>query len=340
MSRQLKRVPLNFFWPLNQVWGGYLNPYARLSAECPHCKNGYDRAGGSQSANAALFFDQWYGNAPFDPAAYGAVPISPDDPAIWDLARRNIDRAPDFYMTSDEHRERRKFQQAAMDGFPEDDRPLVPFPAFGREAAVAREARRLYAECFRGYWCHHLIQADVDALVGADRLWDFTRRPRDAEQALVAAVRRAFHDTNSWLPEANGHHPIASEINIWSRGGGLGHDSINAGICVRARCKRERVPLECVRCLGSGEIWPSPKVKKQYADWKPADPPSGDGYQLWEDCSEGSPVSPVFTSLDELCAWCSDNATTFADFRATAEEWRGMLDGGVVHARAGSNIFL
>lgn len=34
----------------------------------------------------------------------------------------------------------------------------------------------------------------------------------------------------------------------------------------------------------------------------------------------------------ELAPWAAENATTFADFRATAEEWREMLDGGVVRA--------
>jgi hypothetical protein len=340
VSRQLKRVPLNFSWPLHQVWGGYLNPYTELSAKCPYCKNGYDRTGGHPGANAALFFDQWYGNAPFDPVVYGAAPIAPDDPAILHNARRNIDRSPDFYMTSDEQRARRKFRQAVMDGFPGDDRPLVPFPTFGREAAIARETMRLYEQCFRRLWCHHLIQEDVDALIVADRLWEFTRRPRDAGQALVVAVRQAFHSTNSWLPESNGHHPTAAEINAWSRGRSFGHDDINAGICIRARCKRESVPLECARCQGSGTIWPSPEVKKQHEDWGPTDPPPGDGYQLWEDCSEGSPVSPVFASLDELCTWAAVHATTFADFKATREEWRKMLDGGIVHAALGNNIFM
>lgn len=75
-------------------------------------------------------------------------------------------------------------------------------------------------------------------------------------------------------------------------------------------------------------------------EWRPTDPPAGEGYQLWEDCSEGSPVSPVFTSLEELCAWCADHATTFGSFRATKEEWREMLDGGVVHAQKGNMLFL
>jgi hypothetical protein len=55
------------------------------------------------------------------------------------------------------------------------------------------------------------------------------------------------------------------------------------------------------------------------------EPPKGDGFQLWENTSEGSPVSPVFDTLDKLCEWASVNATTFAEFKATAEQWKSML---------------
>lgn len=338
MSRQLKRVPLTFDWPLQKVWGGFVNPYWRQSTECPDCKNGYDRSGGRPSANAALFNDQWYGMAPFDPVAYGAEPLTAEHPAVIARARWNIEREPTFYMTSDEQRERLKFRQAAMDGFPTDERPLIPFPTFDREAAVTREADRLW-RLWRHQWCHHLIQADVDALVAHRRLPDFTQVPRDAGQAFVVAVRMAFHGTNSWLPESNGHHPTASEVNAWSLGG-LAHDGINSGTCVEERCKREGVPYICVRCKGSGKIWPSTEIKRLYHEWKETEPPAGDGYQLWEDVSEGSPVSPVFASLDELCAWCADNATTFADFKASAEEWKKMLDGGIVLHQEGNMVLL
>lgn len=331
---------MNFSWPLRKIWGGFKNPYYEQSTDCPDCQNGYDRKGGRPDANAALFHDQWYGKAPFDPVAYGAEPISPDHPAILDLARRNVARAPDFYMAQAERHDRLKFKKAVMNGFPGESRPLVPFPTFDREGAIAREAKRLYEDCFRGHWSHHLIQADVDALVAADRLWDFTRTPRNAEQAFVVAIRMAFHSTNSWLPESNGHHPTADEVNDWSIAGGMGHDSQNAWICVRARCAREGVPYQCARCKGSGTIWPSPEIEQKCEDWKKEDPPAGEGYQLWEDCSEGSPISPVFASLDELCAWAAENATTFGSYRATKEEWREMLDGGVVHAREGNMVFM
>jgi hypothetical protein len=53
------------------------------------------------------------------------------------------------------------------------------------------------------------------------------------------------------------------------------------------------------------------------------------GIQLWENTTEGTPLSPVFADTDvglrALAAWAAENATTFADFRASAEGWYEML---------------
>ena len=70
------------------------------------------------------------------------------------------------------------------------------------------------------------------------------------------------------------------------------------------------------------------------------EPPMGEGYQLWETTSEGSPVSPVFESLDELCKWCEDNATTFGSFKASKEEWKQMLSDDFVHHKQGNIVFI
>ncbi len=43
-----------------------------------------------------------------------------------------------------------------------------------------------------------------------------------------------------------------------------------------------------------GETWPGYLADDEY------DPPAGDGYQLWETVSEGSPVTPVFEKPEEL----------------------------------------
>ena len=69
-------------------------------------------------------------------------------------------------------------------------------------------------------------------------------------------------------------------------------------------------------------------------------PPAGSGYQLWETTTEGSPVSPVFETLDGLCGWCETNATTFGRSKATKEEWARMLQDGLVYHREGGAVFI
>lgn len=37
MGREVRRVPLDFDWPLNKVWDGFVNPHYK---KCPDCENG------------------------------------------------------------------------------------------------------------------------------------------------------------------------------------------------------------------------------------------------------------------------------------------------------------
>ncbi len=53
--------------------------------------------------------------------------------------------------------------------------------------------------------------------------------------------------------------------------------------------------------------------------------PEGEGYQLWSTVSD-SPKSPVFVSLEELSEWCKENATMFANLKATKEEWLSFFN--------------
>lgn len=63
-------------------------------------------------------------------------------------------------------------------------------------------------------------------------------------------------------------------------------------------------------------------------------------YQLYETTTEGTPISPVFETFDELVKWAAQNATTFARFKASEEEWREMLTSGFVHHQQGNLIFM
>ena len=48
------------------------------------------------------------------------------------------------------------------------------------------------------------------------------------------------------------------------------------------------------------------------------DPPVGDGYQLWENTSEGSPLTPVFETIEELVKYC---ATIFGSEHWCYDQW-------------------
>lgn len=103
-------------------------------------------------------------------------------------------------------------------------------------------------------------------------------------------------------------------------------------------CRRNGYEVTCPHCKGDGILWQTPEIEKLHESFEYIEPPTGDGYQLWETTSEGSPVSPVFASLEELCEWCADNATTFASFKATKEEWMKMLNDDFVCHQEGNVI--
>ncbi len=276
MGRTLKRVPMDFDAPLREVWEGYLMPDRLIEPQCPDCKSGYSRRGQE-------WMDRWYGNASFDPADTGSVPFTTDTPAVRDLVRRHIDQAPEYYGTD--------------------------------ERAVAREARRL-ARLFNSRWCHHLDQDDVNALVEADRLHDFTH---------------TWSREDRWQPIDPPVIPSAAEVNEWSLRG-FGHDGLNANIAVRARCEREGVTAICSTCDGHGTVEAYEGQRAEAEAWEWTEPPEGEGYQLWETTSEGSPVSPVFATIEELCEYAAVNCSTFGSSTASAEGWRKMLDDDFVAA--------
>lgn len=244
MSREIKRVPLDFDWPLNERWQGYLMPEKFGENACPDCKNGY-------SPRAQHLFDQWYGNAPFDPASTGSALLTPDTPAVRAVAERNVANAPEYYGAG--------------------------------EAAIVKEARRLISY-WNGMWLHHLAQEDVDALVAAERLMDFTHR---------------WDPETRWTKIEPPVVPTAEQVNEWSLRG-MGHDGINAGTVIQARCEREGVDQICATCHGHGSLEAYEGQRAEAEAWERTDPPEGTGYQLWETVSEGSPITPVFATPEEL----------------------------------------
>lgn len=168
-------------------------------------------------------------------------------------------------------------------------------------------------------WRYHLDQNEVNELIKHGRLMEFTRVPLNDEQRKIVEFQKK-NGGSPWLPFNNGYIPTANEVNIWAREGHA-HDGVNQDICVKTRAKRLGFYGLCPVCHGEGQIWNSEEEKVKFEKWVPFDPPDGAGYQLWENTSEGSPVSPVFEALESLCEWCETNATFFAGIKLSKQDW-------------------
>lgn len=293
MSREVKRVTLDFDWPMKKVWEGFLNPHYK-----DHCEECKSCGGSGYSPQAQFLHDQWYGSLSatriFEPRSTGSTPYLPYHPAVRARAEQAIQRTPEYYG----------------DG----------------EIAIRLEAERLCV-IYNSSWSHHLDEHDVAALLKAGRLMDFTHNPRTEEQCEIVKEKIAAGG-NSWLPESNGYVPTPQEVNDWSING-FGHDSINSWVCLKAKAKRLKYPQHCATCKGEGSIWDSPASKHKAEHWKQKEPPKGKGYQMWETTSEGSPMSPVFATPEELAKWLADNgASSFGSMTSTYEAWLRVCNGG------------
>jgi hypothetical protein len=180
----------------------------------------------------------------------------------------------------------------------------------GVRRAIHREAERLCA-LFNTQWSHHLNADDVAALLAAGRLTDLTHT----------------HDAvNGYQPKVPAPVPTPAEVNAWSIEG-MGHDSLNQWIVAEAECKRLGVEETCAACAGEGERWASPEDKAAHEAWEATPPPAGEGYQMWETVSEGSPISPVFAEPEALAEWLAQHRQGTVDEGTTAGQWLALIQG-------------
>jgi hypothetical protein len=60
-----------------------------------------------------------------------------------------------------------------------------------------------------------------------------------------------------------------------------------------------------------------PTYKESYEKWEQTDPPKGEGWQIWETVSHGSPVSPVFATKEELVEYLIEGGDIWDRRRGT-----------------------
>lgn len=106
----------------------------------------------------------------------------------------------------------------------------------------------------------------------------------------------------------------------------IGHDSIDKWNAAKKIIAAAGLPVDwgtCRMCSGEGV---ASEHQAAYDAWQPTEPPEGPGYQIWETVSEGSPISPVFATPEELAhhmagtRWGADKGTSY-------ETWLTFITG-------------
>jgi hypothetical protein len=104
----------------------------------------------------------------------------------------------------------------------------------------------------------------------------------------------------------------------------IGHDAVDQWSAKKKILEAAGLDVEkwgrCQVCDGEGY---DPATKQQREEWQETKPPAGEGWQVWETVSEGSPVSPVFATSGELVEYLVGNGHS----RAAAENF--VKDGWV-----------
>jgi hypothetical protein len=185
---------------------------------------------------------------------------------------------------------------------------------FTEEQALVYEGIRL-ANMFNSQWMHHLNQMEVDALHDSGQLMSLTHE---------YILGKGWVEKIPPVPV-----PTAEEINILTITK-LPFFSPSLSIVMKHLMYRLGMPSDsslCPHCKGEGYIWPSQDAKNTYDNWEKYEPPSGDGYQMWENTTEGSPISPVFATPEELAYWLTKNRKNSIDKNTTYEQWMNMICG-------------
>lgn len=124
---------------------------------------------------------------------------------------------------------------------------------------------------------------------------------------------QALHPYLATLMNNPGGRPSAdiTELAVGLAGRGasfMGHDAINHWKAYAAVVKAAGMPEtwgQCSACSGEGYV-ATAEQRAAHDAWKSSEPPTGDGWQIWETVSEGSPISPAFATAEELATWMSN----------------------------------
>lgn len=91
--------------------------------------------------------------------------------------------------------------------------------------------------------------------------------------------------------------------------------------------EKEGWDSSCPHCHGEGRLFLNDEIKRLHEEFTWVEPPTGEGYQMWEDTSEGSPITPVFRTAEELAEYCErEGVSWFGSSTASKEAWLRVIN--------------
>lgn len=280
MGREIKRVPLDFDWPLKKVWEGFRNPYYKYQHECDQCHvTGYNRE--------TYIIYKMYGD-------HEACQV------VWDRFRKEpfseeeIHEILSVNLVDDlENPGRKRKGWTYQYGIGLDGKP------------AERPPHKIVGD-YRGWKCS-VTQEEVD--------WAVQNKPFN----FINYLEYYDKDQKKYVPHDPPPKITAAFVNETNE---IAHITHWDYALVMARATLRGVYGLCENCNGEGRVWEAESWKYLAEKYQNIPVPEGEGYQVWETVTEGSPVSPVFKTKDELIVWLVSQGTSLEGAKAFAEsEW-------------------
>lgn len=114
------------------------------------------------------------------------------------------------------------------------------------------------------------------------------------------------------------HREWVEEKEMWEKGLQLGYNYPE-----RDFIPKSNAALKCA----SLEEWSGgePKEEHYMPEFLPSETTH---YQMYETCTEGTPISPVMSSPEKLTRWLAENgASAFGDMTTSYDDWLHMIQG-------------
>jgi len=309
MGREIRRMALDFDWPLEKVWKGYLNPHYE---KCPVCTNsrGY--------TDAYLLLDE------FTRILFTAAEASDDRPEDY-VPRKDLGRSLGYLCFRGQPPPAKQPKQWPFDTDPAE--VLAKIAGMEVSEHVAWVIRRLACVVDQpGMWSPQMARYE----------WTVEDGKRIRRTVMDPKGNMYYH--HPYLVEDYGIADVGPEFHLLVRalggkphglGWGDGWDIQKAIIEYHGdKIEDYNLPEWCICpvCKGDGL---HPDAKEDYENWKSYEPPKGEGYQLWSTTTEGHPMSPVFDTPEKLARWLVDNkVSTFGyDNTLSYEGWLKFILG-------------